>query len=131
MVDATGLPLSCLVTAANEHDVTALLPVVLAIPLRHLGEPDRLPSSLLGDQAYDSAGHEDILASLGVRPLFAQRGREHGSGLGKQRYVVEQTIASVHHNRRLKVRYEKRSDIHLAFLTLACIKLCFYRLSKK
>jgi len=41
---------------------------------------------------------------------------------------VEQTIAALHQNRRLKVRYEKRSDIHLAFFTLACIKVCWYRL---
>jgi len=30
---------------------------------------------------------------------------------------------------RLKVRYERRADIHQAFLTLACIKLCSYRLA--
>jgi len=35
--------------------------------------------------------------------------------LGKDRYVVEQPLAALHHNRRLKVRYEKRPDIHLAF----------------
>ena len=131
MVDGAGVPLACTVTAANRHDVTALLPTVLAVPLRHIGQEDRLPSRLLGDQAYDSQGHEDILSWLGVEPLFAQRGREHGSGLGKPRYVVEQTIAAVHQNRRLKVRYEKRPDIHLAFLTLACVKVCYYRLTKK
>ena len=42
--------------------------------------------------------------------------------------MVERTIAAVHQNRRLKIRYEKRSDIHQAFLTLACVKLCWYRL---
>jgi len=124
------VPLACEVSAANRHDVTALLAVVLAIPLPSIGEGDRLPVRLLGDQAYDSEGHEAILRWLGVEPVFAQRGREHGSGLGKQRYVVEQSIAALHQNRRLKVRYEKRSDIHLAFLTLACIKVCFYRLTK-
>ena len=67
---------------------------------------------------------------IGIEPVFAQRGRAHGSGLGKQRYVVEQTIAALHQNRRLKVRYDKRSDIHQAFLTLACIKVCWYRLRK-
>jgi hypothetical protein len=72
--------------------------------------------------------HEEILRWLGIEAVFAKRGSEHGSGLGKDRYVVERTIAALHQNRRLKVRYEKRSDIHYAFLTLACIKLCFYRL---
>jgi Transposase DDE domain len=129
MVDGAGVPLACKVTAANRHDVTALLPTVVACPLQGYGEPPRLPERLLGDQAYDSQGHEGIIAWLGIEPAFAQRGREHGSGLGKQRYVVEQTIAALHQSRRLKVRYEKRSDIHLAFLTLACIKVCYYRLT--
>jgi hypothetical protein len=127
-VDGAGVPLACSVTAANRHDVTALLATVVACPLEGYGGPGRLPARLLGDQAYASRGHEGVLSWLGIDPAFAQRGREHGSGLGKERYVVEQTIAALHQNRRLKVRYEKRSDIHLAFLTLACIKVCFYRL---
>ena len=131
MVDGKGTPLSCTVTAANRHDVTALLATVVACPLDGYGEAPRLPARLLGDQAYDSSGHEAIVSWMGIEPVFAQRGREHGSGLGKERYVVEQTIAAVHQNRRLKVRYEKRSDIHLAFLTLACIKVCWYRLATK
>ncbi len=128
MVDGAGAPLACRVTAANRHDVAALWAVVLAVPLRLAGGGDRLPRRLLGDQAYGPEGHEAILRWLGTEPVFAQRGREHGSGLGEERYVVEQTIAALHQNRRLKVRYERRSDIHLAFLTLACIKVCFYRL---
>jgi hypothetical protein len=127
-VDGGGVPLACVVTAANRHDVTALLATVAACPLGGYGGPGRLPGRLLGDRAYDSQGHEAVLSWLGIEPVFAQRGREHGSGLGKERYVVEQTVAAVHQNRRLKVRYEKRSDIHLAFLTIACIKVCFYRL---
>jgi len=27
--------------------------------------------------------------------------------------------------RRLRVRYERRSDIHQAFLTLGCIRICY------
>jgi len=67
---------------------------------------------------------------MGIEPVFAHRGTPHGSGLGRVRYVVERTIANIHQNRRLKIRYERRSDIHQAFLTLACIKLCWYRLDQ-
>ncbi|MFO0880994.1 MAG: hypothetical protein U0840_27030 [Gemmataceae bacterium] len=80
---------------------------------------------MLGDQAYDSQGHEGILAWLGMEPAFAQCGPEHGSGLSKQCYVEEQTLAALHQNRRLKGRYEKPSDIQLAFLTLDYITVCF------
>ena len=89
---------------------------------------DRLPARVLGDRAYWSAGHHALLRWMGTEPVVARPGSPHGSGLGVERYVVERAIANLHQNRRLKVRYEKRSDIHKAFLTLACVKICCYRL---
>ncbi len=128
LVDRTGIPLACRVSAANAHDVTMLFATLVACPLPGYGQRGKYPEQLYGDRAYDSQRHEGLLRWLGVEPLFAQRGEAHGSGLGRYRYVVERTIAAVHQNRRLKVRYEKRRDIHQAFLTLACIKVCWYRL---
>jgi hypothetical protein len=131
MVDRDGVPLAARVGPANAHDVTALLATVVACPLPGFGRSGRLPVELLGDRAYDSDGHEAILRWMGIEPVFAQQGEPHGSGLGRHRYVVERTIAAVHRNRRLKVRYERRSDTHQAFLTLACIKVGWYRLAPK
>ena len=130
LVDRNGIPLACAVSAANVHDVSLLLAVLVACPISDYGEPGRHPQQLLADRAYHSAPHADFLIWFGITPVIAQRGVPHGSGLGKDRYVVEQTIATIHHNRRLKVRYDKRSDIHEAFLTIACIKACYYRLQK-
>jgi len=131
MVDRTGIPLACRVSAANVHDVTMLLATVVACPVPEYGARGKRPRELYADRAYDSEGHEDLLRWMGVEPRFAQRGEPHGSGLGRHRYVVERTIAAVHQNRRLKVRYDRRGDIHQAFLTLACIKVCWYRLDPK
>jgi hypothetical protein len=131
MVDGRGIPLACRVSGANVHDVRGLLPTVVACPLGRHGTTERLPRRLYGDRAYGSAGHEALLWWMEVEPVFAHRSTEHGSGLGRVRYVVERTIANIHQNRRLKIRYERRSDIHLAFLTLACIKICWNRLPKK
>ena len=131
MVDRAGVPLACRVSAANRPDICLLLATAVACPLAGYGEPGRRPEELYADRAYDSDAHEALLRWMGVGPRFAQRGEPHGSGLGKVRYVVERTIAAVHQNRRLKVRYERRGDIHLAFLTLACIKICWYRLETK
>lgn len=131
MVDANGVPLSGRVSAANRPDVCLLLRVVVKCPLARYGDPGRFPVELYADRAYDSDDHEALLRWMGIEPRFAQRGEPHGSGLGKVRYVVERTIAAVHQNRRLKVRYERRGDIHQAFLTLACIKVCWYRLDPK
>src|SRR5215468_9119407 len=53
------------------------------------------------------------------------RNTKHGSGLGRWRWVVERTFAWLNQFRRLRLRYEKRPDMHLAFLTLACILICW------
>ena len=37
----------------------------------------------------------------------------HGSGLGRWRWVVERTFAWLNQFRRLRVRYDKRADIHI------------------
>lgn len=130
LVDRNGIPLACCISAANVPDVNRLLPVVTSCPLPNYGKRGCQPKQLLADRAYHSAPHSAVLRWLGITPVIAQRGAPNGSGLGKVRYVVEQTIAAIHQNRRLKIRYDKRPDIHEAFLTIACIKVCYNRLRK-
>lgn len=55
---------------------------------------------------------------------------EHGSGLGRRRYLVERTIALLHWFRRLHVRWEIRYDIHDALLTLAASIICWRHLQR-
>jgi transposase len=50
---------------------------------------------------------------------------EHGSGLGHVRWVVERTLAWLHHFKRLLVRYDRRHEIHEAFLAIGCCLVCF------
>ena len=76
MVDAHGIPLAVLVSAANVHDSKMMLATVDAI--------------------------------------------EPKNRLGRYRWVVERTLSWLNRFRRLKIRYEHRADIHLAFLQLAC-----------
>jgi DDE family transposase len=40
------------------------------------------------------------------------------------RWVVERTFAWLSQFRRLRVHYEKRADIHDAFLSLGCALIC-------
>ena len=44
--------------------------------------------------------------------------------------VVERTFASLNQFRRLRVRYDKRADIHEAFLSLGCVWICWQSLRK-
>jgi hypothetical protein len=51
--------------------------------------------------------------------VITKRGEPHGTGLSIFRYVVERTIVWLHGFRRLRIRWERRDDIHEAFLGLA------------
>jgi len=77
-----------------------------------------------GDRAYDSQAHRQAMRQRGIRPLLAKRGTPHGSGLGVYRWVVERTQSWLHQYRRLRVRYERRDDVHEAFLRLSCALIC-------
>jgi transposase len=126
ITDAQGIPLATILTGANQHDVTQLLPLVEAIPpIRgQRGRPRQRPDQVQGDRAYDSEPHRRALRSLGIKPVLAQRRTEHGSGLGIYRWVVERTLSWLHQFRRLRIRYERRADIHEAFLSLGCSLIC-------
>ena len=132
MTDANGIPLAVRLTAANRHDVTELLPLVEQIPAiaGNVGRPLRRLASVLGDRAYDSQPHRQELRPKGIRPVLAQRRTDHGSGLGIYRWVIERSLSWLHQNRRLRIRYERREDIHGAFLIIACIKICWNHLAK-
>ena len=93
------------------------------------GRPRRRPDEVLADRAYDA--EEKIRQPLRQRnttPLIAKRSSEHGSGLGKYRYVVEAAFDWLFNQRRLRVRYEKRDDIHQAFLIIGCFLICWRRI---
>jgi transposase len=107
-----------------------LIPLVDAIPpiKGKVGPPLRVPPKVMGDRGYDSDPHRMKLSCRGIATQIARRNTEHGSGLGIFRYVVEQTIALLHQFRRLRVRYDKRAEIHETFLTIGCVMICWRRL---
>jgi len=120
------VPMSFTVTGANRHDVTQLMPLVDGVPpvRGNPGPPRRRFESLFGDRAYDSEPHRKRLRLRRTVPRIARRRAPHGSGLGKYRWVVERAEAWVHQFRRLKLRYERRPEVHEAFVALACAIIC-------
>ena len=126
LCDATGAPLAVSLTGGNRNDVTQLLPLVDGIePVRgRRGRPRRRPERLLADRAYDHDKYRRELRSRGVRPVIARRETDHGSGLGRERWVVERTFAWLHGFRRLRIRYERLPELHQAFLDLGCAVIC-------
>ena len=118
--------MATILTSANTNDVTQLLPWVEAIPpvRGKRGRPRRRPERVQGDRGYDSEPLRRLLRRMGIEPVTAKRNTGHGSGLGIYRWVVERTIAWLHQFRRLRIRYERRPEIHEAFLSIGCILIC-------
>lgn len=129
--DRKGTPLAVEHTGANVHDSQQAIPLIDAIPAikRPCGGRRKRPDQVYADAAYDAeAKIRKPLRRRGITPFVPKRGREHGSGLGKHRCVVEGVFAWLFSYRRLRVRYEKRDDIHSAFLILGCLLICWNRI---
>lgn len=130
MTEAHGLPLAVQVGPANVHDSQPALDLLDAIPSIQgaRGRPRRRPTVFLGDAAYGTPTNIAGTCQRGVESLLAVPRREHGSGLGQLRYVVERTHTWFGFNRRLKVCYEKTKAHFQAFHDLAAALICARRL---
>src|SRR5262245_23693196 len=129
LVDATGVPLAWTVSGGNRHDITQLIPLVERVPQVRgkVGRPRKRPDRLIADRGYDHDKYRRELRRRGIRSSIARRQTKHGSGLGRVRWVVERTFAWLHHFKRLLVRYDRRAEIHDAFLAIGCCLVCFRR----
>ena len=128
--DAGGIPLAVTLTGGNRNDITQLIPLLDAVPpIRgRRGRPRRKPRELFADRGYDHDIYRRRLRARGITPRIARRGIAHGSGLGRHRWVVERGFAWLHAFKRLRTRYERRADIHLGLLRLACALICYRHL---
>ena len=130
MVDGGGVPLAVRHTAANVHDSKMLEETVDAIrpvsgPRGRPGRPRKRPGKLHADKGYDFSRCREALRKRGIKSRIARRGVESSERLGCHRWVVERTLSWLNRFRRLKVRYERRADVHQAFLELGCALICW------
>jgi hypothetical protein len=67
-----------------------------------------------------------VLKKSGIKRHIARKTVESSEKLDRHRWVVEQTPSlEVAKYRRLRIRYERRDDIHMVFLLLSCSLICF------
>ena len=116
-----------MLTEANRNDVTQLIPLLDAIPpiAGQRGAPKRKPQLIQADRGYDSDPLRQLLAARCIDSQIARRYTDHGSGLGRTRWVVERTIAWLHQFRRLRIRFERLAEVHEAFLKFGCALICW------
>jgi DDE family transposase len=122
------VPLVIQLAAANQHDVKALLPLVVDLPAvtGKPGRPKQKPDALLGDKAFDCGGLRQILRRLRIEPILPARGEDE-HGLGVLRWFVERTLSWFHQFRRLRIRWDRKPTTHQAFLSLAASIICYRR----
>jgi transposase len=125
------VPLSVTLSGANVPDGKRMLETVDAVePVRGgRGRPRQRPKKLHADKAYDDQALRRGLRKRGIVPRIARRGVESSARLGRHRWVVERTLSWQQGFRRLRVRDEKRDDIHEALVHLANAMICWGRLN--
>jgi transposase len=130
IVDRAGLPLATLLTGANRHDSMVFEALVDAVPPTGTptGRRRKRPAKLHADKAYDLPRCRRFLHRRHIKVRIARKGIDSSQRLGRHRWVVERTLAWLNRYRRLTIRYERRVDIHQAFLTLGCALICINHL---
>jgi transposase len=109
VVDGNGVPLGIHTAPANASDPGQILPAVADFPRVRgkRGRPRSHPADLLTNRGYDSEATCDALRAQGVEPVIARRGEDHGSSLGRIRWVVERTLSWIKGFRRIRARHDR------------------------
>ncbi len=131
ITEAQGIPLVIWITPANLHDSQPALDMLDAIPAIQgpRGCPRWRPDTLQGDAAYGSSTNVAGVRARRIKPLLSKPRIEHGSGLGKTRFVVERTLAWFGNFRRIKLCYERTAEHFQAFHDLGAALICARKLS--
>jgi len=119
LTDAAGIPLGCVIAAANRHDSPLLRPTLEKLGRFELcfglGLPELITVHL--DAGYDSAKTRELLEELGCQGVISVKGFPLQAGA---RWVIERTNSW--HNRgfkKLQVCTERRAPVIDALIALA------------
>ena len=130
--DGNGTPIYVLTSGANVPDISRAIDLLDGYPpiAGRPGRPRRRFDTLLADKGYSSDAFRQACRERGTEPIISKPKPAGFKGLGKLRYVVEQSFALLHQFRWLAVRWERRLDIHDGLVSLACAMICWRRLIK-
>lgn len=131
MVDARGVPLSIIVTAANRNDITELAATLDAIVISRPPVGARRRQHLCADAGFvGRAAHQEMIArdyTPHVRPRGVER-KQRVVGKRARRWVVEVAHSWFTRFRKLLVRYEKLHRSYVALSMLAAAIITFRRI---
>lgn len=128
LVDGRGVPLSLVVTGANQHDVTQLDQVLSACMVKRKTPSKRRSKHLCADAGYRGQKAQEIIKSHGYiahvvgRRTEAQAKRRDPTKKAR-RWVVEVCHSWFNRFRKLLVRYEKLERSFVALNHIAAAKI--------
>lgn len=134
-MEGNGIPIGLHLDSSQVHELKAA-PLVLAsvrVPRLGPGRPKSKPQALAADRGYDSLAFRQWLKTGGIEPVIPHRYRpnlwnEKRRAIWLSRWKVERCFSWFNGFRRLNLRWEYYSYIHLAFLHLAAALICLRRL---
>ena len=131
-MDATGVPLSLVVSGANVNDHLRL-PDLLRRPVARRPRPrSGARQHLCADKGYDYPATRAAIAAHGSVAHIKSRGveaaqRRRDPRKRARRWVVEACHSWFNRFRKLLVRFEKKAVNHAALLAFACAIICWRR----
>ena len=130
-VDGGGVPVACVVTAANVNDTQVFERVGGSAPTLAAFAVMARIRTVFADKGYDAEHHRDLCRKFGTKPRIHKRGQPRGSGLGKHRWPVERSNAWLLENKRLALRYDRLGFVIQSLLQAACIFLVAPKLARE
>ena len=133
-MDARGIPLSIIVTAANRNDVTQLVATLDAVVVPRPPVAPRARQHLCADAGFVGAAARQDMIDRDYTPHVRPRGEERtqrAQGKRPRRWVVEVAHSWFTRFRKLLVRYEKNHRSYFALNMLAAAIICFRKVPMK
>ena len=131
LVDGAGVPLSLIVTAANRHDISQLIPALDSIVIARPAITTRTKQHLCADAAFTGKLADQAIRDRDYIPHVRPRSEERPSKNPRKRprrWVVEVAHSWFNRFRKLLVRYEKLHRSYLALNMLAAAIICFRKI---
>ncbi|RMD65536.1 IS5 family transposase [Candidatus Parcubacteria bacterium] len=130
VADGKGIPMGVSLHSASPHEITLAEETLenVSVPRKGPGRSRKNPDRLIADKAYDSEPFRRRLARRGIELIAPHKSNrrkaatQDGRSLRRyrKRWKIARTIAWIGNYRRLVVRWDRRDDIYLSFVYIAC-----------
>jgi transposase len=133
LCDGHGHPLHFHLTAGQDHESSALVPLLEgadSVVLDSGGEPVAWPVALAADKGYRADWIDEYLMSLGINPVIPSKQNEvqdarpveFDPDAYRRRNIVERLIGWLKECRRVLTRFEKTATNYGGFIKMAFIQ---------